>query len=194
MKRNLVILAIVVLVIINISALATIIHNRWFGVPRPPVEPRHMHPVTFLREHLKLDESQIAEFQARRSSFESEIERVREDMEQKREALMEELRAESPDTLRIDQLVEEIGALQAQLQKRAIRHMLQEQSILTPEQREKFFSMFAKHLHKRGQMPWRSPEGRRGPRSRPFGSERRGRQESPSTDPGVNDADTGGRQ
>jgi Spy/CpxP family protein refolding chaperone len=179
MKRNLVILALIVLVAVNISALATIIHDRSSRGSRAGVGRPRGHPIVYLREHLGLDDSQIAEFEARRESFERDNEKLHDRMEERRKALMEELRAEYPDTLRIDQIVDEIGTLQADLQKRALRHMLQEQEILTPEQREKFFSMFDRHFHQRGQMPWGSHRRSKGPHSRPSGPGSKDGQEKP---------------
>jgi Spy/CpxP family protein refolding chaperone len=176
MKRNLLILALIVLVIVNISALATIIHGRWSRDARPRLGRPSVHPVVFFREHLGLDESQIAEFQERRSSFEDQISDVRSKMHEKRTDLMKELRSESPDTVRVYELVDEIGTLQAQLQKHAVRHMLHEQLILTPEQREKFLMMFDEHLWGKGMMP-RPGHGRRpGPRFRPLEKGERHRQ------------------
>ncbi|UCF78060.1 MAG: periplasmic heavy metal sensor [Candidatus Eiseniibacteriota bacterium] len=172
MKRKLLILALVVLTIINISALATILYNRWSMPVRVPAERRHRDPLVFFRERLELSESQINDLRARRDSFERETGESREMIREKRRRLMEALRSSQPDTLRIDQLVDEIIAVQAQLEKRVIRQMLQEQATLTPEQREKFLSLFDDHVRKRGFVPWRSPKGRRGPHSDQFRQER----------------------
>ncbi len=191
MKKNLLIFALIVLVIVNVSALVTIIHGRWSRIPHFRGERGPEHPLALFREQLELDDSQLAELKARRSLFETELAEVHNKMEEGRKALMEELRAESPDTVRIDGLIDEIGMLQAQVQKRAIRHMLQEQEILTPEQREKMFSMFDRHFRQRTQFPWRGPKGPRKHHPGPFRSERKGRQERPPKDPGRDESREG---
>jgi len=173
MKRKLLVLGIIILVIANISALATIVYNRCFKSEETYPSPGPRHSFAFLRRELSLTEDQMAQLEARRTSFEKQIVEIRIKLREKREALMEEIRAAVPDSTRIDQLVDEIGTLQLELEKQTIRHILQEKAILTPEQREKFFSMFEEHFHRRGMMPGRERMGKRGLRERPFESEKK---------------------
>lgn len=169
MKKKLLILGVIILVIINISALITIFHNRRFRPPeRPSGPPRSLD---FLRHELALSDSQIAQLQAQRATFDKQIDEFRLKLQKKREALVEELRSDEPDSGRIDQLVEEIGELQIELEKKAIRGILQGKAILTPEQREKLLQMFEHRLQGRGMIPaHRWPKGK-GPHRDPFGPE-----------------------
>jgi len=167
MKRKLLILGVVILVIVNISALLTIFYNcRFKSIERPSGPPRSFD---FLRHELALNDSQIVQLEAQRAAFDKQIDKFRLKLREKREALVEELRSDEPDSGRIDQLVEEIGELQTDLEKKAIRGILQGKAILTPEQREKLLRMFEHRLQGRGMIPaHRWPKGK-GPHRDPFG-------------------------
>jgi Spy/CpxP family protein refolding chaperone len=180
MKRKVLVSVVVILAVVALSTLTTIMYMRWFTHKEARFLPRREHSLVFLRRELGLSDAQIAEIEAQRNSFEKQIDSTQAELGEKRRAVMEELRANTPDTLRIDHLVSEIGVLQSELEMRAIRHMLREQAILTPEQREKFFSMFNRHFQQREEMPWpgameRRGMERRGQEPRSFESERRGR-------------------
>jgi Spy/CpxP family protein refolding chaperone len=173
MKRKLLVLGIIILVIANISALATIVFNRCFKSEETYPSPGPRHSFAFLRRELSLTEDQMTQLEAQRASFDKQIDRIKVKLREKRKALMDELRASAPDTARIDQLIDEIGTLQAEMQKQAIQHMLQEKAMLTPEQREKFFSMFEEYFHRRGMMPRPGRIRPRGPQGRSFESEKK---------------------
>jgi len=158
MKKTLAVI-LAVLAIIALSMLSTFAYEHW-------LEPRHRrashpagHPFALLRGELALTKGQMARLGAGQKEFEDELRGLRAQMREKRRTLMESLRADAPDTLAIDKLVEEIGVLQAGLEKRMIHHMLQEQTILTPEQRQKLHSIFRKHFDEIEDAPWAGPGG-----------------------------------
>jgi Spy/CpxP family protein refolding chaperone len=99
-----------------------------------------------------------------RFSFEQEVESLRQQMWEKRNALLEEARNPSPNISRIDSLIEEIGALQTDIQKKSVRNLLKDKKLLTSRQQEKYFSLFEKHTQVRGRGHRRRGVGRRGPR------------------------------
>jgi len=141
MKKNLVILFLVLLTIINVSALATIAYHRWHSRrPFPPMlrPDRHMD---FIKQELNLNEEQVKEFESQAKRFKQETKPILYSLKAKRKDLMDEIAAEEPNEDRLDKLTEEIGALQAALQKKTIVHLLEEKSLLTPEQQQKFFSL-----------------------------------------------------
>jgi Spy/CpxP family protein refolding chaperone len=158
MKRTLTVI-LAVLVVIALSMLSTFAYEHWLS-PRHRRAPHPAgHPFALLRGELALTSEQMTRLEAQQEAFENELRGQRAQMREKRMALMEALRADAPDTLAIDRLVEEIGALQTGLEKRMIRHMLQEQTILTPEQRQKLHSIFRKHFNEMGDGPWAGPGG-----------------------------------
>jgi Spy/CpxP family protein refolding chaperone len=139
--------------------LTTVAYERCctFGRPHRPRHPGH--PFALLRGELALTKEQMAQLEAQRSALESELRGTRTQLREKRQALMESLRADKPDTLSIDRLVEEIGALQVGLEKQMIRHMMDERRLLTPEQRQKFYLMIRKHFRDREDASWVGPGG-----------------------------------
>ena len=175
MKRKVLVSVIVILAVVGLSTLTTVMYMRWFTHKEARFSPRREHSLVFLSRELGLSDAQIAEIEAQRNLFEKQIDSTRAELGEKRRAVMDELRAGKPDTVRIDQLVSDIGVLQSELEKKAIRHMLQEQAILTPEQRGKFLSMFDRRLGQRGEMPWPGPMEQRGRKPHPFESERKSR-------------------
>lgn len=174
MKSKILIFAVVIVAVLALSLLSTVAYLRWFDHGRAPTPRRAASPSMLLRGELALTEAQTAELEALRASFDEGAEAARNELRERRRALMEELRAVAPDTVRIDQLVEEIGSLQATLEKQVIRHMLREQAVLTPEQREQFLSMFHKRFQEREGMPWGRGMGKRGRDHRPAGPNRKG--------------------
>jgi Spy/CpxP family protein refolding chaperone len=142
MKKNLVILFIVLLTIINIAALATIAYHRFH--PKRPFRPmdRPDTPASFIKRELDLNEEQAKEFESQDKRFREATKPILDSLEAKRRDLMDEIAAKEPNRDRLDRLTEEIGALQIALQKKTIMHLLKEKSFLTPEQQKKFFSFF----------------------------------------------------
>ncbi|MCX5801056.1 MAG: periplasmic heavy metal sensor [Candidatus Eisenbacteria bacterium] len=152
MKRHWLSLAVVILIILNLSALGTLVYHRWFTPPkhRLPHHPERM--VDFLRKELSLTDTQVAESESLRVRSEASMSGVQRELEQKRQSLMKELAADAPDSTRANQLVEEIAMLQMTLEKQVIRHMLQQNAILTSEQRAKLFSLLQERMHRRDAM------------------------------------------
>ena len=166
MKRTLTVI-LAVLVVIALSMLSTFAYEHWLS-PRHRRAPHPAgHPFALLRGELALTKEQMTRLEAQQKAFENELRGQRAQMREKRTALMESLRADAPDTLAIDRLVEGIGALQVGLEKQMIRHMLEEQTILTPEQRQKLHSIFRKHFDEMKDAPWAGlgggPMGEMGP-------------------------------
>ena len=155
MKKRIFIIALVLLFIINITALATLSYNRWVKAwPRSDES----------WEQLSLTPQQSQKMQNLRLSFEQDVESLRLQMWEKRNSLLEEARNPSPKLDRIDSLIEEIGALQMNIQKRSIRNLLKDKRVLSPRQQERYFSLFQEHVEVRGQRHRMRGKGRRGPR------------------------------
>jgi Spy/CpxP family protein refolding chaperone len=142
MKKNLVILFLVLLTIVNIVALATFAYHRFH--PKMPFHPmeRPDTPERFIKRELDLNEQQAKEFESQAKIFQEEIEPIRDSLEAKRSDLINEIMAEKPSMDKLNQLSEEIGALHVKLEKRTSMHLLKGKSLLTPEQQKKFFSLF----------------------------------------------------
>ena len=155
----------------NISALFTIIYK---GLPEKEgtaVEESAEHAAAVLKNKLGLDESQAAEIGEIRSSFENELENAGIKVNEKQSELLTVIRSENPDMGFINNLIDEISMLQAQLQKEAVKRMIEEKELLNPNQQQKYFSEFGKRFGRgrggmgRGRGYMREQErGGRGPR------------------------------
>ncbi len=158
MRKTLTVILAVVAVV-ALSMLSTFAYEHWLSNRHRHERHDAGHPFALLRGELALTKEQMTRLEAGRKEFEGELKEERAQLREKRTALMEALRAEAPDTSVIDRLTEEIGAVQIVLEKRMIRHMLREETILTPEQRQRLHSLFRKHMNRRKDMPWAGPEG-----------------------------------
>ena len=165
MKKNIVIILLVFLTILNISALATIAYQRitHAGKAPPPQEPPP-EPGKRMIRYLGLNEEQANAFHANHERLKKETEPIFTSMEAKRKELMDETAVEQPDIEKINNLIEEIGTLEIALKKKTITNMLALKSILTPEQQKKFFSRFHERRGRMGFMKHRGKGMGRGHR------------------------------
>ncbi len=141
-KRNLLVLFLILLTVVNVTALATIAYHR-FHAKRPfPPAGRPDGRRDFLKQELGLTEQQEKEFQTHIERFRTETEPIHDSIRIMRTELMSELTRQEPDAGRLSQIAEEIGALEVDLKKKSITHMLEGKALLTHEQQKKFFSHF----------------------------------------------------
>ena len=109
-----------------------------------------LSPVGFISRYLSLSESQRKKMELLDPSFNTKIEKIETELEQKRAELSDMLGEPSPDWEKLKDQVSEIASLQAQFQMETIDHLQEIRSILTPEQQTKFFSLIGKRLHPGG--------------------------------------------
>jgi len=145
MKKRLWTLGLILLVVINVSALLAFAYNRWLREPgeRPAASPVL---VDLFERQLCLSGEQQKCIKDIRFSFDSEIGDVQARMQEKKRAMVEEMKKESPDGASIDKLIEEISRLQAEIQKKAVLNLLKEKEVLTDEQKSMFFRIFEDHV------------------------------------------------
>ena len=146
MKRKLLIVGIALLVIINLSAFATLTYNRYCQKHETcPHKKEHVRG-EFLCQELSLTKSQIEEMRALKRSFHSQADSISFVLFKKRTVLVDLLSTQNPDTVKINIALKEMDALQAELQKHVICYLLKEKEMLNPEQRQKFFSIIKERL------------------------------------------------
>lgn len=105
-----------------------------------------LSPADFISRYLSLSESQKKKMDPLDRSFNTKIEKIKTELEQKRAELSDMLGEPSPDREKLKDQVSEIASLQAQFQMKTIDHLQEIRSILTPEQQTKFFSLIGKKL------------------------------------------------
>jgi Spy/CpxP family protein refolding chaperone len=165
MKKKLLIVSLALLFVINITALATLSYNRWFKpLPLSDTPGDQSESWQKLQTEISLTPHQSQNMQGLRLSLEREVESIRQQISEKRNTLLEEARNPSPDLNRIDSLIEEIGVLQTDIQKKSVRNLLKDKRLLTPGQQEKYFSLFEQHMQAQGWRHGMRGKGRRGPR------------------------------
>ena len=145
MKKKLGRLALLLLIVINVSALLTFAYNRWVREPGGPPTASAVLADTFTRQ-LCLSGQQEKCIKDFRFAFDSEISDIQARMQEKRLALVEELKKGSPDGATLDKLIEDISRLQAEIQKKAVENLLKEKEVLTDEQKATFFRLFEDHV------------------------------------------------
>lgn len=163
MKKRLFIIAMVLLFVINITAITTLSYNRWIKPWSQSDRWEQAEGWQDLQAHVALNPQQSQTMRNQRLSFELDVQSLRHSMWEKRNALMQETRNQAPDLDRIDTLIEEIGALQIDIQKRSVRNILSDKKLLTPGQQEKYFSLFEEHMGRGGRRLRVRGKGKRGP-------------------------------
>lgn len=131
---------VVILMVINIAALATIVYQRVAPKPdfppMPEVGPMSEQFDAPLPESLDLSEEQLAALRASRQRLGELMRSRHEQIREKRRQLMTEMAKVDPDTTMIFRLVEEIGRMQTDAQRQAVQNILKDGVILSPEQRK----------------------------------------------------------
>ncbi len=138
MKRKVLVYSVVLVTLINISALATMLYLRR-GEKKDTCCPGR--GFERIKKEVGLTEEQIRRFEENRGKFHAELDSLARLLEVERFRLANEVRRQEPDSFVIRETIEEIGRLQKQSQHLAIDHFLRIKKILTPEQREAFFDI-----------------------------------------------------
>jgi Spy/CpxP family protein refolding chaperone len=145
MKKRLWILGLILLVVINLSALMTFAYQRWLKGPGD--HPRAVGtPTDAATKQMCLSGEQKTCLRTLRFSFDSEVEEIQARLQERKKAMVEEMKKESPDGSLIEKLIEETSRLQAEIQKKAVVYLLKEKDVLTPEQRAIFFRTMENHV------------------------------------------------
>jgi len=147
MKRNILILSLIISVAINIGVFG---NAGYHWIKSKGEKPRHgetaQSPMSAFCKKLDLSKEQISEMESLRKTLDPKIEEIKKELKEKRVQLVNQLMESEPDREKIDIELSEIESLQTELQKIVIDHMLQEKKILSPEQQEIFFSIILKRL------------------------------------------------
>ncbi|UCH14642.1 MAG: periplasmic heavy metal sensor [Bacteroidales bacterium] len=165
-KYRILIWLIIILLVINISAITTI----FLGVslkdkkdirPLPPkTEHRRHHEGEFFYRSLNLSEEQHQQFKKAKHKFYSGAKNIAGQMHRKRIEFINELASEEPDTIKLQEIANEIGALHSKLKFQTYRHYLDMKRICTEEQEEELMKIFKSMLYKEDS--FMSPRGRHG--------------------------------
>ncbi len=145
MKKVYIIIVVSLLLIINLSALATLGYHR-FVASKTAVPVCCQSGEDYLYQELALSSSQIEQMKAIKSSFQVQADGISRLLFPKRAELVCLLKVSAPDSQRINQLLQDIGALQTELQQQVIQSVLKQKAILNAEQQERFFALLGQRL------------------------------------------------
>ena len=165
-RYNILFWLIIILLIINISAIATI----FFGISirdkkdvrsgHPKIEYHRHHEGRFFDRSLDLTEEQQQHFRKAKHKFYSEAKKIAGQMHKKRVEFINELASDEPDTLKLQEIAKEIGSLHIKLKFQTYKHYLDMKSICTREQEEKLIKIFKSMLY--NEDSFMSPRDRHG--------------------------------
>jgi len=152
MKNNLKILAIVFSVVLNMAFIGSYLYSRSGASAQVARQADHSR---LLYQELSLDRDQLDRLKPLRDSFHAFVNEQGQRIKAKQLELVDLLAQEKPDRRAIAAKQERIQALQRQMQAEVIDHLLEESSIFTPRQRQRFFTLMKERI-----------EGSVGPRPR----------------------------
>jgi len=153
MKKKLVILFIVLLIVINISALLTISYHRWFSGKCPPIMKKAGMSMNFIQKELDLSDEQADKFKVMHKNFQQEAKAILDSLDNKRKDFFSELSCEEPDSESLNKLIEEMSDMQKSLKEKTLANLLKVRSFLTPQQQRDFISFFNKRMKPMGMTP-----------------------------------------
>lgn len=134
-------------IIINISTIATFSYYRWFKMEKRTYATRRSTHRESLSKKLGLTEEQSKQFRELRSNFWKEIKPLKTQLNEERRHFVQLLKQDTVDTHEVYKKIDQISEIQKQMQLKTVENMLAHQSILTPEQRMRFFTMMTNRMH-----------------------------------------------
>jgi len=145
MKKKFIYL-IVVITLINLTALGTILYQRWLNPNASPCEPIRESRFEHVKQELALTSSQIERFEEVRHNFHSRIDSLNRTLEKINHQLLQEIWEPQPRDAHIDSLMHEVSRIQLESQRLVISHFYQFKEVLTPEQWKKFYGIVAERF------------------------------------------------
>jgi len=161
-KKRFVIGIIVFLLLINISAISTIVFHKYhyaeikndstnINFVKNNNINHHLRVKNFIREELSLTDKQFTNYCKLKDENINKTELIFAKMSEYRKLIIEEIKEEYPDTVLLNKFSNNIGKLHTQMQLETIRHFLQVKKNLDKGQIEKFNIILSRmNEHKRG--------------------------------------------
>jgi len=140
---------IAILAITNISTLGTILYRSHYQEAIVQISPPESIDIPesylgrFFRDELNLNYEQHQQFRNFRQNFHNQANIITRKMQAKRNEFMLELGKGKSDTVHLQRLAKEIGALHADLKHLTFEFYLEMKYICTDEQKEKLFQIFS---------------------------------------------------
>lgn len=169
-KKTLLIGTIIILIVINLSALSTIYYknkiqpqqqNRMINM-NDEIRIKGMH--RFIKEELNLTENQFEVFQNASRNNMIKSQEILSKLDDKRVEMMNEIGKRNPDSEILDKIAHDIGDLHYELKRLTINHFLQLKEICNDDQQENLHRIFMQISHDQDKNDNRMDRGSRGKR------------------------------
>jgi Spy/CpxP family protein refolding chaperone len=118
-----------------------------------PISPGDSH----LYQSLGLSKLQLSKMEPLAQKFHGRLAELGAAMEEKKETLIALLQKDS-DPVSIENLRKEMAAIQDEIQKEVITHIMESKKILDSKQQQRFFGLMRQSMT-RGQSPWSQNNG-----------------------------------
>jgi Spy/CpxP family protein refolding chaperone len=150
-KYSLMIWAVVILAVMNISTLTTILYHKYQSDKTDTVsasDPKQSETDSekfsgrYFRDQLNLGSEQMDKFRKINPVFRPKARSITIELAQKRNQMLIEMSAAKSDTLRLNALSDSIGQLHSNLKKITFQYYLEIKSICNPEQQKKLEQLF----------------------------------------------------
>lgn len=166
-KKTLLISTIILLIVINVAALATIYYNSKIRTKKlaemnnlkEEIQIRGMH--RFIRDELKLSDEQFKQFKEVTITNMRRSHKIALKLNEKRFDMMNEIAKENPNPNTLDKIARDIGSLHYELKKTTIKHFLELKEICNDDQLESLQKIFMQMTHDRDEIG-RRLKGERG--------------------------------
>jgi len=170
-KKRLLIGTIIILIVINISALSTIVFNKYNhrteqsafikqqlknkslqteNINLKQKKNYHLRVKKFVKRELELSDKQFEQYSNLKDANMEKSHQIMQEIGKKKKLIFKEFCKENQDTLALMQLTEDIGKLHVKMQKETLRHFNAIEEMLSPEQIIKFKKMLCNMAERRG--------------------------------------------
>ena len=150
-KYSLMIWAIVILAVINISTLMTILYHKYQSDTSETIsasDPKQLEADSekfsgrYFRDQLNLSIEQMDKFKQINPVFRPKARYITIELAEKRKQMLIEMSAAESDTARLNAISDSIGQLHSSLKKITYRYYLEIKNICNPEQQRKLEQIF----------------------------------------------------
>jgi Spy/CpxP family protein refolding chaperone len=140
-KNRMVFWVLMILVVINISALVSFLFFTRTRPATPCCSPEEQQCVAF-RDELNLSPDQTLKVNDINKNYTLFAEPVANSIKEARAAILTELEKEVPDTLRLNVLTNQLALLQLKIQKENIKQFSALKRVCTPEQAQRLSALY----------------------------------------------------